>query len=101
MIASQYSQIDVFTNNTNHIVKQTENLSYISLKGRVNGSFRKNYTNQSKHMQNKLENRDVHERSQNRNCMEAQNVRMTGPSMSILESEIDGGITRIQMKKRF
>lgn len=94
MIVNQYIQSDVFTSNSNHIVKQTENSPYISSKGRADGVFRRNHTNQPKQMQSKRET------PPNKNYMEAQNVRMTGPSMSVLESEIDGGITRIRMNKR-
>lgn len=98
MIANQYSiQTDVLTSNTNQIVKQTENSPYISSRGRSDGAFWKNYTNQPKHMQYQRKNRDGHE---TKNYMEAQKVRMTGPPMSVLESEIDGGITRIRMDKR-
>lgn len=101
IIANQYTQTGVFTSNANHIVKQTENSPYIPLRGKADGAFRKNYTNQPKHGQNKRENRDIHERQTKTNSyMETPNVWMTEPSTSVLESEIDGGITRIRMNKR-
>lgn len=102
MIVNQYIQTNMFASNaSNHMVKQTENLPYISSRGRADGGLRKNYNNQPKNMQNKGDNPDVlFMRPKNKNYMEAKNIRIEGPPMSVLESEIDGGITRIGMNKR-